>query len=334
MLGLTRPSRLTEPAHGHRMQIVFSTGKVHPRDRLSYWREEASKVYVAHDFSSSAGRSFWGTIRAGSLDFLSLSLFESAACTVDRTQRFLRHDADDDLLVCMQTAGSMTVHQDGRDAVLAVKDMVLVNPRRPFSLGIETGHGALAVKVPRRELQGRLGDVTSLTSRVISGRQPAAALASGFLLMLPEHIESFQGQTGAKIARQALDLVALAFAANADIGHVVLSCRRETTLLRLKATIEGALYDHKLKPVDAAAAAGIGARYANSLLAAEGTSLERYIMLRRLQHCHRALVDPGHARRTVSDIAYSYGFSDLSHFTRRFKAQFGCLPRECRPQMK
>jgi AraC family transcriptional activator of tynA and feaB len=155
------------------MQIVFSTGKVHPRDRLTYWREEASKVYVAHEFSSSVGRSFWGTIRAGSLDVLSLSLFESEACTVERTQRCLRQDADDDLLVCMQTAGRKTVHQDGRNAVMAVNDMVLVDPRRPFSLSIETGH-----------------------------------------------------------------------------------------------------------------------------------------------------------------IAYSYGFSDLSHFTRRFKAQFGCLPSECRPQMK
>jgi AraC family transcriptional regulator, positive regulator of tynA and feaB len=200
------------------MQIVFSTGKVHPRDRLTYWREEASKVYVAHDFSSSAGPSFWGTIRAGSLDFLSLSLFESAACTVERTQRCLRQDADDDLLVCMQTAGSMTVHQDGRDAVLAINDMVLVDPRRPFSLSIETGHGALAIKVPRRELQGRVGDVTRLIARTISGRQPAAALASGFLAMLPQHIDALNWQTGAKIAHQALDLVALAFAANADVG--------------------------------------------------------------------------------------------------------------------
>jgi len=316
------------------MKTVFSTGKVHPRDRVNYWREEASKAYVVHDFSSSAGRSFCGTIRAGSLDVLGLSLFESAACTVERTQRCLRHDGDDDLLVCMQTAGRKTVHQDGRDAVLGVNDMVLVDPRRPFSLGIENGHGSLAVKVPRNELQARVGDVTRLTARAISGQQPAAALASGFLAMLPEHIESFNGQTGTKIAHQAIDLLALAFAANADIGQVALSCRRETTLLRLKATIEGALYNHTLKPVDAAAAAGISARYANSLLAEEGTSLERYIVLRRLQRCHKALLDPAQARRSVSDIAYSYGFSDLSHFTRRFKAQFGCLPSDCRPQMK
>ena len=42
------------------MQIVFSTDKVHPRDRFSYWRDEASKAFVTHDFSSSVGRAFRG----------------------------------------------------------------------------------------------------------------------------------------------------------------------------------------------------------------------------------------------------------------------------------
>ena len=176
-LGLTWRSRLTERALGNAMQTVFSTDKVHPRDRLNYWREEASKAFVVHDFSSSVGRSFRGIIRAASLDILSLALFESDAATVKRTQRCLRRDADDDLLLCMQTAGSMTVHQDGRDAALAVNDMVLIDPRRPSSLSIGTGHGSLVVKVPRGELQGRLGDITTLDGQ--GNKRPAAGRGLG-----------------------------------------------------------------------------------------------------------------------------------------------------------
>ena len=239
------------------MQTIFSTGEVHPRDRLTYWRDEASKAYVVHDFSSNVGRSFRGIIRAGTLDVLSLALFESDPCTVSRTQRCLRQDGDDDLLVCMQTGGSMTVHQDGRDAPLAVSDMVLIEPRRPFSLSIRAGNGSLVVKVPREHLQTRMGDITGLTGRTISGRQPVAALASEFLAMLPERIDALSGATGAKIAHQTLDLVALAFAANAPTGHIALSSRREVALVRLKAAIESALYNDTLKPADAAAAAGI-----------------------------------------------------------------------------
>jgi AraC-like DNA-binding protein len=100
--------------------------------------------------------------------------------------------------------------------------------------------------------------------------------------------------------------------------------------VRLKAIIENRLHDPDLKPAAAAADTGISVRYANALLANENTSLERYIMLRRLERCHQTLVSPVHSSRTITEIAYSCGFSDLSHFTRRFKEQFGCTPSEIR----
>ena len=73
-------------------------------------------------------------------------------------------------------------------------------------------------------------------------------------------------------------------------------------------------------------------RYANALLSKQGTSLQRLIVSRRLERCRRALADPLQASRTVGEIAYAWGFSDLSHFNRRFKAAFGCSPRDYRRQ--
>lgn len=100
----------------------------------------------------------------------------------------------------------------------------------------------------------------------------------------------------------------------------------------LKAAIESRLHDPNLKPVTAAAAAGISVRYANALMTQERTGLEGYIIARRLERCRRALDDPAQARRTIGDIAFSWGFSDLSHFGRRFKAEYGCAPGEYRKQ--
>ncbi len=313
------------------MQPIFSTSKVHPRDRLTYWRDEASKAYVAHEFSSEIGQAFNGTIRAGSLDLLTLSLFTSDACTVRRTQECLRQDGDDDLLVGVQVAGGMTICQDGRECDLAANDIVLIEPRRPFTLNIRDGNRCLVTKVPRRHLQARLADVSGLNARTLHSDEPAAGLAAGFLAMLPERLDALDGSmAGATIAHQALDLVALAFAGHASRASVTLSSRRAAALLALKAKISGMLCDPDLKPAGAAAAAGISVRYANSLLAEEGTSLEQFIISRRLDRCYAALIDPAQAQRTVSEIAFSYGFSDLSHFGRRFKSQFGQSPRERR----
>jgi hypothetical protein len=40
------------------MKLLFSTAAVHPRDRLAYWREEATKAFVRHEFSTKRGRNF------------------------------------------------------------------------------------------------------------------------------------------------------------------------------------------------------------------------------------------------------------------------------------
>jgi AraC family transcriptional regulator, positive regulator of tynA and feaB len=69
---------------------------------------------------------------------------------------------------------------------------------------------------------------------------------------------------------------------------------------------------------------------APSLLAEEGTSIMRLVRARRLEHCRRALEDPSQAHRKVSEIAYGWGFSDMTHFGRSFRATFGSLPSEYR----
>jgi AraC-like DNA-binding protein len=208
--------------------------------------------------------------------------------------------------------------------------LFLLDPRRPFSLDIGCSMRTLLVKVPRWELQSRLGDVRALTARSIKNSEPVAALASGFLAMLPTRVDALDDAAAPKVAQHLLDLIALAFGVELQDGKVALSSPRMTTLLRLKANIEARLGEPGLRPAHAAEATGISVRYANTLLGHEGTSLERFIMLRRLQRCRRALEDTAQAGRTVSDIAYSLGFSDMSHFTRRFKAQFGCSPTACR----
>jgi AraC family transcriptional regulator, positive regulator of tynA and feaB len=79
-----------------------------------------------------------------------------------------------------------------------------------------------------------------------------------------------------------------------------------------------------------AAAAGVSVRYANAVLAEEDTSIMRLVLARRLERCRRALEDPSQAHRTVSEIAYGWGFSDLTHFGRKFRAAFGLTPSDYR----
>ena len=44
----------------------------------------------------------------------------------------------------------------------------------------------------------------------------------------------------------------------------------------------------------------------------------------------RDLCDPALAARTISEIAFGWGFNDAAHFSRAFRARFGAAPRELR----
>jgi AraC-like DNA-binding protein len=59
-------------------------------------------------------------------------------------------------------------------------------------------------------------------------------------------------------------------------------------------------------------------------------SVTEWLRLRRLQHSYDLLASPRHAARSITEIAYSMGFSSSSHFSNLFRAEFGVRPSDVR----
>ena len=316
------------------MAITYSTRVVHPRDRVTYWREVVLKNLSRHEFRSSVGPAFRGDVRFHMLADLGVAVFDCDPCEVARTQRDLAYCDSDDFMLSLQLAGQSVMSQDDRQAISGHGTFALFDTLRPCTISLHEGTKCLAFKIPRRALEARLGSLAALTAYPMGARDPLSGLVSGFVAALPDHIDAFDTITASKIAEQTLDLVALAYSAKTERRVIALSSPRAIALLRLKLAIKTNLCDPDLKPATAAAAAGMSVRYANELLSQEGTSLERYILRRRLECCRSALGDPAQAHRMIGDIAFGWGFSDLSHFGRRFRAEFGLSPRDYREQVK
>lgn len=308
----------------------FSTSEMHPRDRVAYWREVVLGEFAGHAFRAGVGQTFLGSLEVNSLAGLHVAFLESDPYEAARSHQDVARCSRDELVLYLQVAGQTIISQDGRQAVLESGGLGILDMQRTCAADHRTGGKCIFVGIPRRQLEARLGCVAALTAQGLDARNPVVGLASGFLGMLPGRIDALDDQSAAKIAEQALDLVALAFSVETQKNVVALSSPRALALLRLRSAVESRLSDPDFKPADAAAAAGISVRYANALLSAEDTSLERYILQRRLERCRLDLDDPVQARRAIGDIAYGWGFSDLSHFSRRFKSTFGSLPSEYR----
>lgn len=311
--------------------MIYSTDDVHPRERLSYWREVATRGYVEHDTIPLDRASFSGAVRIKSLPGVGVSAFQADAHRVLRSERDTAREDSGDLLLSALYAGEIAIMQDGRESVLSGSGLYLVDPIRPFELTLRQRSRHVVLKVPRASLEARIGQPAEFTGRTISKSGGLAALTLGFMELLPDQAERLDDAAGMRVAEQVLDLAALTYS-SCQLRGASLSSPRATALLRLKATVERLLTEPGLKPEQVAAETGISVRYANSLLAEEGQSIERYIGDRRLERCRAALEESSQSHRSIGEIAFKWGFSDLSHFGRRFKARFGLTPTDYRRQ--
>ena len=101
---------------------------------------------------------------------------------------------------------------------------------------------------------------------------------------------------------------------------------------QIRQYIEGHLRDPQLTPMRVAAALHISTRYLHQVFNADGETVARYILRRRVEECAHALQDESQAGSSVTDIAFRHGFNDASHFGRVFRAYYGTTPRGYRRQ--
>jgi AraC-like DNA-binding protein len=118
---------------------------------------------------------------------------------------------------------------------------------------------------------------------------------------------------------------------SACIGHckanVSVGQRCDELTSRIQSFIETHLTEPTTGPAEIAAAVGISVRHLHRLFSLRGHTVGDWIRGRRLLQCRRDLADPRLRERTITEIAFFWGFSDSAHFSRCFRTQFGICPR-------
>jgi AraC family transcriptional regulator, positive regulator of tynA and feaB len=313
------------------MKTLFSTNDVHPRDRFDYWHQVACRKIVQHDARPACRATFEAAMHTGVLADLELVVFENGAMDIERTPRQIAHATNDNLFVCQQISGVLGLEQIGRQIVLETGDVTLLDPLLPYVEKFYSTSKTLVLKVPRRALEARVGKTQRSVARFLELARPEGSLISSFLAMLPAHICRMQPAAQAIMKNCILDLLGVSLT-NVVQKDALISTAHLVAVMNLRVAIEAHLRNPALKSGTVAGAAGISVRYANKVLAREGTSIMRLIQSRRLERCRRALEDPSQSHRTLTEIALGWGFSDMTHFGRVFKAAYGAAPSEYRHQ--
>jgi AraC family transcriptional activator of tynA and feaB len=316
------------------MKKIFSTASVHPRDRFACWYDVARKIIVDHDSQPTDQRRFEAEIQSGLLADLPVVLFETSGLSFSHERRHIAHTRSDELFICHLGSGELRLEQESREVQMEPGDIILVDPLLQYAGLFAGGSRMLLIKLPRRPLEARIGSARDMAARLIKPTTADRYIASALLGILPDCVGSLSPPAEELVKGQVLELTALSIASVGNESVTTKTTRsRAVARAKLRAVIETHLTDPDLKPRTVAAAVGISLRYANSLFAEENTSVMKYIQCRRLARCRRILEDPSQSNRTITEIAYSWGFTDMTHFARKFRTAFGLLPSEVRNRL-
>ena len=309
---------------------IVSTDGVPPSRRVAFWNDVVGGTLIAQVADPADPSHFSGRMR--SLDFGDICIAEirADASRVSRTPTHVAHTSDPVWLMRLQLAGSVTARYDGREIHLGPGNFMLYDSTHPYCMLFHEPATMLALRVPQKTLLGYIPRPDRVACRLMSGSSGAGSLASQFLQAFWQRCAEMQSEEVVpRLIDVALRLLASAYA-DLPQSTVERSCVMTAQRMRILQYIDRHLREPDLTPTRIAAALQITPTYLHRILADDPDSASRYILRRRLEACARALADPSHRTRSVTDIALDYGFNSLTHFSRTFRAHHGLSPREYR----
>jgi AraC-like DNA-binding protein len=272
---------------------------------------------------------FRGEVSTAASDNVHLSVVTADAHVIQRTPALVAQKEQRFFKLGLQLSGTGLLIQEGREAVVRPGDLAIYDTNTPYSLVFEERFSTAVLMVPHRLIELPTEAVRGMTATTLTGDHGLARVVSGFLGGLAGQLDELEGPVGARLARNAVDLVATMYAQQLDLARDADRPHRPM-LRRVQAYIDEHLPLPDLNPSTIAAAHFISTRHLHAIFHAEGLTVSSWIRTRRLDRCRSELVDPFTAHRSVSEVAGRWGFPDAAHFSRAFRAEFGEPPSAVR----
>jgi AraC family transcriptional activator of tynA and feaB len=308
-------------ARGH----VWSTDAIRERERFSYWREALCKS-VFNLTIEAHPENFSARIIARNAGVLRFATSESTPYQVVRTRRDIDTAPPDHYSVFVQVRGRSVITQGDESLCYLPNDIAISDGRSPFHCDLpDDGRRAFAV-IPREMIDRRAPWLRHKPLHKLAADQSFVDLARRHLVELtaPDSTLS-EGATGL-LTENLCNLLALASANDVTTNRLQPELQMEAILAFCRQN----LHDAELTPQRVADRFGISVRTLHLRFAQIGETFGRWLLEHRLDACSASLRDENQRGVNISDIAYRWGFNDLSHFNKVFRARFDQTPREWR----
>jgi AraC-like DNA-binding protein len=306
------------------MSQLFSTDAVPSADRIDAWQWNAQQV--CGDCRIELPKSsFHGSIEVRTVGGVRLTRFVTTPLSFWKWPVDNANVDNRSCLVITQVVGVRRYLQKGSSVVLKPGDSTLIDTGVPWSSNCGTDCTRLYLRVPRWVMESRLRILEIPTARRIAGDTPLGESLS----RLSQCIFDKADLIGEAESAAALDAYFEILGACLTSGVIPVYGGAEAQR-KIQHYIVEHIAEPELSAEEIASAVGISVRHLHRLFAIKGSTLGDCIRSCRLEHCRNDLANPRWQGRTITEIAFSWGFNDSAHFSHSFRKQFGISPRAFR----
>ena len=304
---------------------VWSTDAVGARDRYSYWREAICRSMFNISIEAAPER-FSARLTTRSAGPLRFATSESSGYQIIRSRRDIDSAPADHCAVYLQLHGRTVIEQNDETCTVERSDLAIADGRQPFRANFSDGGRRAIAAIPRAMIDRRAPWLRRRPLHRLAATAPFVDLARRHLIKLAADPATLSESATSILTDNFCNLLALASAGDVASGRLAPELHVEA----LFAFCRQNLHNPDLSPQLVADHLGISVRTLHLRFQKIGQSFGRWVLDHRLEACRAALRDPNHRALNISEIAYRWGFNDLSHFNKTFRARFCETPREWR----
>lgn len=309
----------------------FTTDHIPVSDRQEAWLWNAKQICGDCNFQFPQRFPFHGSISRRKLADLEMTLFSSSALSFNKYPMSSASLENRACIVITQLQGLRRYCQNGNVAILRKGDTTLIDSSFPWSSDCPGDCARLYLRVPQRlmESQLRLNEFPLATR--IPGDSGLGAILFRLSGTLFEQAESLGAAEGVSAMEGYLRILH-ACIGGTQAAHA--GAHRTLHLYtRITNYIETHLPESTLGPVEIASALRISIRHVHRVFSNQGFTVADWIRTQRLKRCRTDLCDPRLHAKSITEIAFYWGFNDSAHFSHAFKKQYQISPREFRSRV-
>jgi AraC-like DNA-binding protein len=303
----------------------WSTASVEPARAFKFWVDTLCSELVELRVESRSSDAFEAWLLQKALGPVKLNfIYTRDPQDVWRTQAAINRSSHESRFYLIYVRnGRFTFDHYDRSFAVGTNECVLIDSTEPYYFRSSEFAAGTSIQIPHKWLSSWIALPKERVGQVVTGTTPwGTALLATLAALEPKSIEQL-ALPGEVVSEQIASLLTLAISPSSrpDVS------KRRNLLPDVQHCLREHAHDETLTPAAVAQMHGISKRYLHALFAKAGTTFSRELMNVRLERALRHLGDARFRDLTVSEIAWRCGFTDSSHFARRFVQRYGISPR-------